>query len=125
MRTALPGLDAVAEERILEAIRRGDLDNLPGAGKPLELDDDTLVPPEARIANRVLKNAGLVPLEVLERRELAALEGEIPRIADTADRARAIAKLAVLRERLGGTRGARLVSERRYARRIIERLAGL
>lgn len=54
-------LEAVAEERIQEAIRRGDFDNLPGTGKPLELDDDLLVPPELRVANRVLKNAGLVP----------------------------------------------------------------
>jgi len=52
---------AVAEERILDAIYRGDFDNLRGAGKPLELDDDLLVPPELRVANRVLKNAGLVP----------------------------------------------------------------
>ena len=54
-------LAAIAEERIQAAIRRGELDNLPGAGKPLPLDDDLLVPPEARIANRILKNAGLVP----------------------------------------------------------------
>ena len=33
-------LDALAEARIEEAIARGELDGLPGAGRPLVLDDD-------------------------------------------------------------------------------------
>ena len=37
-------IDKLAEEKITEAIGRGELDNLPGAGKPLHLDDDSLVP---------------------------------------------------------------------------------
>ncbi|MGE5312114.1 MAG: DUF1992 domain-containing protein, partial [Nitrospirota bacterium] len=32
-------LGRIAEERILEAQRRGEFDNLPGHGKPLQLDD--------------------------------------------------------------------------------------
>jgi len=38
-----------------EAVGRGEFDNLPGTGKPLALDDDTLVLPELRAAYRVLK----------------------------------------------------------------------
>jgi hypothetical protein len=52
-------LDLIAERRIAEAISRGELDNLPGVGRPLELDDDALVPEDLRIAVRILKNAGL------------------------------------------------------------------
>ena len=52
-------LDLLAERKIAEAILRGELDNLPGAGRPLELDDDALVPEDLRIALRILKNAGL------------------------------------------------------------------
>ena len=52
-------LDLIAERKIAEAISRGELDNLPGAGQPLELDDDALVPEDLRIAVRILKNAGL------------------------------------------------------------------
>lgn len=33
-------LDAIAEERIREAQARGEFDDLPGAGAPLELGDD-------------------------------------------------------------------------------------
>jgi hypothetical protein len=52
-------LDLIAERKIAEAISRGELDNLPGAGRPLELDDDALIPEDLRVAVRILKNAGL------------------------------------------------------------------
>jgi DnaJ-like protein len=95
--------DAIAERRILQAIARGELDGLPGVGKPLALDEDALVPAEARVAHRILKNAGFVPLEILERREIAQLEAALPAL-DASGRARALAKLAVLRARLFETR---------------------
>lgn len=57
-------LDFIAERKIAEAIANGDFDDLPGSGKPLELDDDSLVPEELRLAYRILKNAGFVPPEI-------------------------------------------------------------
>ena len=54
----------LAEEKIAEAVARGELDDLPGAGKPLELEDDALVPEDMRIAFRILRNAGMVPAEI-------------------------------------------------------------
>jgi hypothetical protein len=57
-------LDFLAERRIAEAVSRGELDELPGAGRPLDLDDDRLVPEDQRVANRILKNAGVAPPEV-------------------------------------------------------------
>lgn len=56
--------DFVAERKIDEALARGELDNLPGMGRPLDLEDDSLVPEELRMAYRILKNAGYVPREV-------------------------------------------------------------
>jgi hypothetical protein len=61
-------LEWIAERRIAEAVSQGALENLPGAGKPLELEDDALVPEDLRMAHRILKNAGLVPREVEEAR---------------------------------------------------------
>lgn len=126
MSASLPGFDfgAVAEERIQAAIRRGELDNLPGAGKPLVLDDDLLVPPEARVANRILKNAGLVPVEVMQRREVALLAASIPGIRDDAERARAIQKLAVLELRLGTRRSLALGRNGRYREKVLAKLGG-
>ena len=50
-------LEIIAERRIDEAVARGEFDNLPGAGQPLDLYEDPLVPPEARMARRILRNA--------------------------------------------------------------------
>jgi hypothetical protein len=116
--------DALVEERIKEALRRGEFDNLPGAGRPLELDDDCLVPPEVRIAYRILKNAGFVPPEVLERREIADLENEIAAIRDAAAREHALTKLALLRTRLGLRRSRAIARNPYYERKIVAKLAG-
>ena len=67
-------LDFLAERRIAEAIANGELDQLPGQGRALELDDDALVPEELRLAYRMLKNAGFVPSEVQTLNEIAELE---------------------------------------------------
>jgi hypothetical protein len=48
------GFERLAERRILDAIQAGIFDDLPGKGRPLDLDDDSHVPPELRIAYRVL-----------------------------------------------------------------------
>lgn len=93
--------EAVAERRILDAIARGDLERLPGRGRPLALDDDSLVPAAARMACRVSRNAGYAPPEVALRREIAALEA----VAAGDDRARVLRRLAVLRTRLETARG--------------------
>jgi hypothetical protein len=56
--------ELIAERKIEEALARGELDGLPGAGRPLDLEDDALVPEDLRMAYRILKNAGFVPQEV-------------------------------------------------------------
>jgi hypothetical protein len=73
------GLDALVERRIQAAIAGGEFDNLPGAGRPLALDDDALVPAELRLAYRLLKNAGYVPPELPQIAEVNQLLGVIAR----------------------------------------------
>jgi hypothetical protein len=70
-------IDKLAEEKIVEAIRRGELDNLPGAGKPLQLDDDALVPEELRAGFRLLKNAGYLAPGLQLRKEIGSVEALI------------------------------------------------
>ena len=58
-------LEFIGEEKISEAVARGELDALPGAGRPLDLDDeDPLLAPELRMAHRILRNAGYTPEEI-------------------------------------------------------------
>jgi hypothetical protein len=126
MSASLFGFDtaAIAEERIQAAMRRGEFHNLPGAGKPLRLDDDPLVPAEVRVANRILKNAGLVPVEVEQRREIALLEADIPGIRDDAERTKAIEKLALLKLRLGARRSLALARNEFYRQKVMAKLGG-
>jgi hypothetical protein len=63
----------IAEQRIQEAMARGDFDNLPGRGKPIVQEDLSGVPEELRMAYKVLKNAGCVPPEVELTNEVASL----------------------------------------------------
>lgn len=69
--------DMLAEQRIVDALRRGEFDGLPGAGKPLELEDEPFVTPEQRMVNRILKNAGFAPPDIALRKEIAELRREI------------------------------------------------
>jgi hypothetical protein len=66
-------LDQWAERHILDAQTKGEFDNLPGSGAPLELDDDSHVPPELRAGYRLLKNAGCLPPELALRKDAVAL----------------------------------------------------
>jgi hypothetical protein len=74
-----PSIMSLVDLRIAEATAKGEFDNLPGAGKPLELDDDSHVPEEERAAYRLLKNSGFVPPELAEISEINALLARIER----------------------------------------------
>ena len=54
----------VAEDRIHRAVEDGVFDDLEGTGRPLPADEAANMPPELRMAYRVLKNAGYVSEEV-------------------------------------------------------------
>ena len=64
----------IAERKIIEAIENGEMDNLPGAGKPLNLDGDSGIPEELRAGYRLLKNAGYLPPEMAVRKEIQEVE---------------------------------------------------
>lgn len=67
-------IDQLADKHITEAIDNGELDNLPGSGQPLQLDDDSMVPEALRPGYRLLKNAGFLPEEMRLRQEIATVE---------------------------------------------------
>ncbi|HET8700496.1 MAG TPA: DnaJ family domain-containing protein [Nitrococcus sp.] len=117
--------DLIAEQRIAEAIERGELSNLPGAGKPLKLDDDALVPPELRLAYRILKNAGFVPPEVEQLRELHELRQLISTLEDDGVRRRAVLRLNLLMaQTTAGRRHGSLRIENEYFEKVAGRLTG-
>ena len=98
--------DRIAENRIREAIEQGEFDNLPGAGKPVSLEDYFSTPEDVRMAHSILKNANCRPMEVELFNEIARLEQAHAAAADDAARAalqrelsHRRAELAILLER--------------------------
>ena len=76
----------IAEERIKAAMERGEFDNLRGRGKPLVLDDDSQIPPELRMAYKILKNSGHAPPEVEEQKEILSMRRLLARCPDEKQR---------------------------------------
>ena len=91
--TRLLAFEIIAEERIRAAIERGEFDNLPGAGQPLRLDDDAMVPPELRMAYKILRNAGCLPPELELRKEIVTLRDLVRAATDDGGRRAAIRDL--------------------------------
>jgi len=98
-------LARIAERKIDEAIARGELDDLPGAGRPLPLEaDDPFVPSELRMAYRMLKNAGFLPPEVELRREIHSLSELLACVDGAWERREISGRLQVLMLRLAALR---------------------
>jgi hypothetical protein len=75
-------LRRIAESRIREAIEQGEFENLPGAGKPLDLEEYFSAPAEMRMAFSILKNAKCVPAEVELMKEIAGLREAVANESD-------------------------------------------
>ena len=104
--------ERIAEARIGEAIERGEFDDLAGAGRPLELEDLSRVPPDMRAAYKVLRNAEVVPPEVELRRQIYSLARLVGRVEDEGERRRLRRRqrlceleFSILMERRRRTRG--------------------
>lgn len=74
----------IAERRIRDAMAQGEFDNLPGAGKPLNLEDYFSTPEDLRMAFSILKNANCAPAEVELLNDIARLQRAIAETADAA-----------------------------------------
>lgn len=110
----------IAEERIREAMERGEFDNLELKGKPLEIREDPFVPEELRIAYRMLKNAGFLPKEVELRKEIAELSAYLDE--EHQDAYSKIKKLSALLFHLNQIRSKPLQVEEEYYSKIVEKI---
>jgi hypothetical protein len=118
---AVPLFQRIAEQRILEAQRDGAFDNLPGKGKPLELEDLSWVPEELRIGYHVLKNAHVLPPEAELLKDVHTLEDLLKHVEDEGER-RALAKSIqwkMIRLDMLKRQSMDLNSVRAYSRRLV------
>lgn len=116
--------DRLAEQRIDEAIRRGDFDDLPGHGKPLDLEDLSRVPAELRAGYMLLRSAGVLPEEMELRKECLRLSDLIAACTDDTEvqALRARRSALALRYELLMERRGRTSAHDEYAARIHRRL---
>ena len=99
-------IDRLAEEHIREALARGEFDNLPGAGKPLVLDEAAAVPEELRASYRLLRNSGYLAPEILLYREITRTEQLLAGVSEPAQRAMQSRRIAWLMTTLNLARRA-------------------
>ena len=90
------GFEKIIEERILQAQRRGDFDNLPGSGKPLEIEDDSHIPEDLRLSHKILKNAGCIPPEIELKKEIHQTRDLLAAMEDTAQKYQTLTRLNYL-----------------------------
>jgi hypothetical protein len=74
--------DRIVEALIKEAMERGEFDNLPGKGKPIDLTEYFETPEEVRLANSVLKNAGMTSREAELLKEISELKQVLKAVLD-------------------------------------------
>ncbi len=117
--------EAVAEQKIREAVERGEFADLPGQGRPLDLTGDPLVPEDSRVAYRILKNAGFLPPQLEAQKEIRDLEQLIRGMDASPERSRALRKLHLLNTKLSASRrgGGNLRVEAEYYEKLVERLS--
>lgn len=106
--------ERLAERIIREAVSEGRFDNLPGAGRPIDLEDYFRVPEDRRMAYGLLKSANMVPEEVELLKEIDRLETVRAAAGNTVPQA-LVRRLEDLRLQLS----ERLDSRRRSRRRAV------
>ena len=117
----------VSEDRIKKAYRDGEFENLPGYGKPLNLEDLSAVPEELRMAYKMMKNAGFSPEEQKLRQEVMTVESLIRNCENPDEKNRLNQELSqkLLRyNKMMSSRGAKTNSSlfKNYERKIEKKL---
>jgi len=120
----IPGFIKIVEERIREAQRKGEFENLEGSGKSLDLLNDQGVAAELRLAYKILKNADCLPPEIELKKEIQQTEELLSGMGETAAKYRTMKKLNFLIMKLNTMRNTAIEFEapQKYSDKMIEKL---
>lgn len=89
-------LDSLINDIVGAAQERGDLDNLPGQGKPLDLDGK----PQDVVLGRLMKESKVKPVMVVLKEKIAVSKARLAELTDGDARKAEMAVLADLEMRL-------------------------
>ncbi len=114
----------IAENRIQEAMKQGEFDDIKGRGKPLVFEDNSMVPPDLRLAYKMLKNAGFLPPELQEEKEINNAIELLSTLDDERERYSQIKKLNLMITKINMTRKRPINLEKNqiYYRKVVERV---
>jgi hypothetical protein len=113
--------DRIAEERIARAAASGEFDRLPGAGRPLDLGDDLLVPAEVRMSNRILRNAGCLPPELEALKEVRDAADHLAGARNEESVRNARRRLAALQMRLESVGSLSRLAWQQYVPQLVKK----
>lgn len=113
----------IAEQRIKEALEKGEFDNLPGRGEPLKFEDDSRVPEDLRMAYKVLKNADCLPPELELRKEIRQMEDLLESIPDEKEKYRQIKNInfKIMKLNLMGHKSPLMEEKELYYKKLVEK----
>jgi hypothetical protein len=116
-------LAELAERAIREAQERGEFDDLNGQGRPLPEANDPFMPETLRMAYKMLKNAGYVPREIQEQREIRSLIECLAHETDESRKMRQIQKVQLFIARAKMEHGGLLQEENeKYFQKVVARV---
>lgn len=124
MNNAFSIIAHVAEGKIRDAAADGAFDDLPGFGRPLELEDDSNVPPDLRMAYKILRNSGHIPPEVQTQKDIRKTVDLLDACTDEQRRLRQMRKLDAMIRSLGDSRLGKAILESNpdYYAKILDRV---
>lgn len=116
----------IVEQRIKEAQERGEFDNLPGHGQPLNFEDDRHVPEDLRMAYKILKNADCLPPELELKKEIRQMEDILENIPDEKEKYRQIKKInfKIMQLNMMGHKSPLFEEKEIYYKKLVEKLSG-
>lgn len=121
----LTALNIIAERKIEEYFQK---DNRPDLGhwknKPMPVEDMSHVPPDLRMAYKLLKNAGYVPEEIALQKEIVRTEDLLAHCSDEKEKLKQMKKLNYLQFKLECRTGKRmrLESDSPYFDKVVDRV---
>lgn len=117
------GFNKIVEKRIQTAQKKGEFENLSGAGKPLDLKDDRNVPEELRLAYKILKNADCIPPEIELKKEIRQTEELLSGMPATSEKYRLLKRLNFLIMKLNTVRNSSIMFElpQQYEENLVDR----
>ena len=124
MSNIFEAFNKIAEKKIQEAIDNGEFDDLPGKGKPLQLEVDSHLPVDIRLAHKILKNANCLPPELEIRKEILTIEELLEGEKDTQAKYRQIKRLNYLIMKLNMSRQSSLSLEKNqvYYEKLVDKM---